>query len=268
MHGGVIKAIERSARQKQLLHLRRLCKTPKRIVLIRHGESAANVDEAIYTKTADWVIPLTGKGQGQAHAAGVKLREIIKNEPLCMQYSPYLRAAETASAIVSHMDSSRILFDGEDSRLREQDVGNFQDLATQDLHWKERDRFGRFFYRFPLGESGADVCDRVTSFIDAMMRAFRLHSKDSDTNQIVVSHGLTIRLFLMRWFNMRCGQLELMKNPANASLIVLERTGISKAGRIANYELTPESMALLGVTPEMLTRSSLLWKGGGSGSGC
>ena len=83
MHGGVIKAIERSARQKQLLHLRRLCKTPKRIVLIRHGESAANVDEAIYTKTADWVIPLTGKGQGQAHAAGVKLREIIKNEPLC-----------------------------------------------------------------------------------------------------------------------------------------------------------------------------------------
>ena len=34
----------------------------------------------------------------------------------------------------------------------------------------ERLRFGRFFYRFPNGESGADVYDRMTIFEDHMVR--------------------------------------------------------------------------------------------------
>ena len=34
----------------------------------------------------------------------------------------------------------------------------------------ERLRFGRFYYRFPNGESGADVYDRITIFEDHMIR--------------------------------------------------------------------------------------------------
>ena len=34
----------------------------------------------------------------------------------------------------------------------------------------ERLRFGRFFYRFPNGESGADVYDRMTIFEDHLVR--------------------------------------------------------------------------------------------------
>ena len=34
----------------------------------------------------------------------------------------------------------------------------------------ERARFGRFFYRFPNGESGLDVFNRVTSFISTIAR--------------------------------------------------------------------------------------------------
>lgn len=36
-----------------------------------------------------------------------------------------------------------------------QDFGNFQDMEGKEREKTERLRFGRFFYRFPNGESGA-----------------------------------------------------------------------------------------------------------------
>jgi len=46
-------------------------------------------------------------------------------------------------------------------RLREQDFGNFQDSERMEKIYGERQKFGRFFYRFPDGEAGTDVYDRV-----------------------------------------------------------------------------------------------------------
>ena len=40
---------------------------PKRIILLRHGQSLGNVDESAYVTTADWRIPLTDLGKDQAH---------------------------------------------------------------------------------------------------------------------------------------------------------------------------------------------------------
>lgn len=39
---------------------------PKRIILIRHGESQGNVDQNAYVTTADWRIPITNLGKKQA----------------------------------------------------------------------------------------------------------------------------------------------------------------------------------------------------------
>jgi broad specificity phosphatase PhoE len=39
----------------------------------------------------------------------------------------------------------------EEPQLREQDFGNFQDLKRKQLEKRERQYFGRFFYRFPDG---------------------------------------------------------------------------------------------------------------------
>lgn len=47
---------------------------------------------------------------------------------------------------------------------RLQDFGNFQDMEGKEREKTERLRFGRFFYRFPNGESGADVYDRMVRF--------------------------------------------------------------------------------------------------------
>ena len=39
---------------------------PRRIILLRHGQSLGNVDESAYVETADWRIPLTDLGRKQA----------------------------------------------------------------------------------------------------------------------------------------------------------------------------------------------------------
>jgi broad specificity phosphatase PhoE len=60
---------------------------------------------------------------------------------------------------------------------------------------RDREQFGRFYYRFPEGESGLDVYTRVTSFISTMFRDFGdAHICRPDLNVIIVTHGLTLRL--------------------------------------------------------------------------
>lgn len=41
-------------------------------------------------------------------------------------------------------------------------TGNFQDREKMRLEKAMRMLYGRFFYRFPNGESAADVYDRIT----------------------------------------------------------------------------------------------------------
>jgi broad specificity phosphatase PhoE len=70
----------------------------------------------------------------------------------------------------------------EESRVREQDFGNFQVQERMKIIKETRERFGRFFYRFPEGESAADVFDRISgnlsfslnNFIDLIMLILNL----------------------------------------------------------------------------------------------
>jgi hypothetical protein len=42
----------------------------------------------------------------------------------------------------------------------------------------ERSKFGRFFYRFPSGEAGLDVYNRVSSFIPTLVRDCIQYSRE------------------------------------------------------------------------------------------
>jgi hypothetical protein len=68
---------------------------PKNIILIRHGESIANIDLSVYTHTPDNQIPLTENGKEQAEHASKKLKEIIGNDTVKFFVSPYLRGRQT-----------------------------------------------------------------------------------------------------------------------------------------------------------------------------
>jgi broad specificity phosphatase PhoE len=71
------------------------------------------------------------------------------------------------------------------------------------------------------GESGADVYDRVTTFLDTMYRDFEKNNYPENT--LIVSHGLTIRLFLMRWFHWSVEEYESKHNPKNREIIVMKK---------------------------------------------
>ncbi|GFQ00362.1 phosphoglycerate mutase-like protein at74h [Phtheirospermum japonicum] len=99
-------------------------------------------------------------------------------------------------------------------------------------HLKEtRNKFDRFFYRFPEGESGADVYDRVSSFLESLWRDIEMKrfgvgpEEDDDVNLVIVSHGLAIRIFLMKWFRWTVKQFERLKNPKNCEFRVMESGG-------------------------------------------
>lgn len=53
---------------------------------------------------------------------------------------------------------------------------------------------------FPNGESGADVYDRITIFEDHMVRDINAGRFASNASLVLVSHGLALRVFLMRWW--------------------------------------------------------------------
>lgn len=72
---------------------------PKRIILVRHGESEANVNNNLYSNTPDWLIHLTEKGRNQAREVGKKIKELVGDEPVYFYYSPFTRTRETFECI-------------------------------------------------------------------------------------------------------------------------------------------------------------------------
>ena len=167
-------------------------------------------------------------------------------------------------------------------------AGNFQDADQKEREKAERLRFGRFFYRFPQGESGADVYDRITAFQDHLVRDVNAGRFPRGTSLCLVTHGLALRVFLMRFFHWTTAQFLEVWNPANAAPIVLERVddALPPAARGGGarhtkslYRLSKESAARLeGVTPEMCATGSQLrsaaaaaaagaYGGGGGGGG-
>ncbi|CAN0087457.1 unnamed protein product [Ectocarpus sp. 4 AP-2014] len=245
---------------------------PERIIIVRHGESLGNLDESTYVHVPDWKIPLTKKGFGEGQKAGEKIKEYIGDKPLFIYTSPYLRTKQTLAGMVEAFDTNYIVGVREEPRLTEQQFGNFQNLATIVNSKAERARFGRFYYRFPQGESGLDVYNRATSFIATMFRDFANESiARDDLNVIIVTHGLTLRLLVMRWFQYSIADFEETLNPENGSFVVMERRekedtdsrffkDVSAERRDLRhwYELTPESRAHINFKEQQQFGS--LWK--------
>lgn len=191
---------------------------PHRIILVRHGESEGNVDDTIYERVPDHRIGLTPKGFEQARATGEIIRSLVGDDPVDVYASPYLRARQTFEALGLGVDPDDVRVE---PRLREQDWANFQDAADIAAQKALRDRYGHFYYRFSDGESGSDVYDRVSTFLESMFRNFE--TPKAPRNVVIVTHGLTMRLFCMRWFHWSVDYFESLENPGNAEPVVLLR---------------------------------------------
>ena len=234
---------------------------PNKLILVRHGQSEGNVSEKIYQTKPDNSISLTKLGWEQARMAGKGLKESIigPDESIHFIVSPYVRTVETFHGMLSAwVDPSEFnhIFDknertiawykkcfemgitwSEDPRIREQDFGNYQDPAAIEKAKQERHEFGTFYYRFPHGESASDVFDRVSTFLDSLWRSF--DSKKAK-NYVVVTHGISIRVFLARYFRYTIDQFNIISNPKNCEMIVLSHDGMGKLKLDGRSELTAE----------------------------
>ena len=188
---------------------------PKRIILVRHGESAANVDPVVYSQTPDHLIHLTETGKEQAREAGRKVAALIGEEAFGVYASPYLRTLETKDSLLEGMGRQPV-FDYQDPSLREQEYGNMPTPEASAANRELRERCGNFFYRFPEGESCADVYDRMCSFLASLFSQFE--RPDSPENIIIVSHGTAIKCFLMRWHHWTVDKFESLPNMGNCEI--------------------------------------------------
>eukprot|EP01103_Thecamoeba_quadrilineata_P020087 TRINITY_DN8445_c0_g1_i1.p1 TRINITY_DN8445_c0_g1~~TRINITY_DN8445_c0_g1_i1.p1 ORF type:complete len:248 (-),score=31.92 TRINITY_DN8445_c0_g1_i1:44-787(-) len=198
---------------------------PRCIILVRHGQSEGNIDPLITCSKPDHSLSLTETGKEQANQVGKTLRSITGDEPVQFYLSPYTRARQTLEEIVKSYDGVQY-HQIEEPRIREQDWGNLQQKDVIDLVKKQRSHFGHFFFRIPDGESGSDVYDRVSTFMETLHRDFK--QSDFPRNVIIVTHGLTMRLFLMRWFHWPVEYFESLANPENCEYAVMDLSSNSK----------------------------------------
>lgn len=61
---------------------------PRRIVLVRHGESMGNADDTVYEREPDHALALTERGWRQAEETGKRLREVFGKEQVSVYVSP------------------------------------------------------------------------------------------------------------------------------------------------------------------------------------
>ncbi|MFO0757595.1 MAG: histidine phosphatase family protein [Byssovorax sp.] len=200
------------------------------IVLIRHARSVANVDPTEYLRTPDHAIPLADpEGDAGAIEAGERIKELgLSADEVCAWSSSYLRCSQTREIVL------RTAF-GEDAEkvnrresflLREQEFGDWDGLTEEEMvardpaRFEKRKRmadlFGRFYFRFPNGESRADVAQRLSVFIGKIHRSRFPH-------HVVVLHGVTQRAFRMAWHNRSPEWFEQEPNPPNTSVLRIYR---------------------------------------------
>lgn len=194
---------------------------PDHIILVRHGQSEGNVNKEIYGKKPDYALELTEEGAKQALEAGKEIANFLDPglaRPGQAQFyiSPFWRTRQTAELIQKSVTNYT---NHEDPRLREQEWGHLKARYAPELE-EERDSYGHFYYRFPDGESCADVYDRVSDFLNTLHRDFE--KKHYPRNTVIVTHGMTMRLFLMRWFHLSVEEFELLSNPHNCECYILK----------------------------------------------
>src|SRR3954468_11588338 len=179
---------------------------PRRLWLVRHGQSQGNVarDAAheagaheIDIDMRDVDVPLSALGVEQGKAAGRWFAALPRDErPEIILSSLYVRSRQTAEIVCKEGALAggpvRTIID---ERLREREFGIFDRLTTLGIRERfpeeaaHRRRLGKFYHRPPGGESWADVILRLRS----MLNTINLHY--CDKRVLIVCHQVVVLCF-------------------------------------------------------------------------
>jgi probable phosphoglycerate mutase len=201
------------------------------LILIRHGESAANVafpraDAAGLLESGltgpDTDVPLTDLGVRQAEAVGRWLATLPADKlPQVVITSPYLRARETwrIAAATAGLDFPEPTTD---DRLVDRLLGKLEMLTRAAIAARYPDEESRrksgnpYDYRPAGGESFGDIAERLTSFVKDLNR------EHAGERVVVVAHDAVV----------------LMMRFVIEGLTWDEIAKVEKAGRVLNASVT------------------------------
>ena len=217
---------------------------PKRLWLVRHGQSQGNVardaaheagHSVIDLDLRDVDVPLSELGHAQADATGRWFAALPEHDkPEVILASPYIRAKQTAEAIckaggLAGGAKPTIL----DERLREREFGVFDGLTTKGIreHYPDeaahRAKMGKFYHRPPGGESWADVILRLRSALNTI----NLHY--ADKRVLVVAHQVVV--LCLRY---------ILEELSEGQILAIDRKGEILNCGIAAFDFTPNEQAL------------------------
>lgn len=190
-----------------------------RIRLVRHASSKHNTGELNASEIGDHNVPLSSCGPKEAFNVGRAIGSKFFNNSL-VYASPYTRTRETLMHILKGADVDTLKGTSykiyEDPRIREMEWGWNKCDTQKENDELNRDKFGYFYYRIPGGESPADCYDRVSGFIDSLHRQIE---RKKPSNVLLVTHGIVIRVFVMRWLHLTPEDYDNMYNPSNCQVV-------------------------------------------------
>lgn len=201
-----------------------------RIFLIRHGESIQNTHEN-FDNLPDNLITLTKNGENEANECGKFLKDYCKKNKVdtanaTLFVSPYQRARQTANIINKYLNIDDVK---EDITLIEHQYGLFDNIEDDERLAKFPEEFklykryynnsGKFYIKFPQGESPFDVALRTRQFLETLYRDVN----EGKENFFIVSHGTTIRAFLLSFFHYSPEWFNAEPNMKNCSVRLIEK---------------------------------------------
>ncbi len=164
--------------------------TEGRLLLVRHGQTSANIDQVWHGHTDT---PLTELGHHQAARLGEYFHNYLPDIH-AIYASPLQRAKHTAQRIAELRGHSVSL----DQRLREFGVGELEGKRFDELDGEDgfvRRMINDEHHRAPGGETRHEV---TTRFVGAVEEFCARHAGQ---NIVIVAHGLAIAFALSHWID-------------------------------------------------------------------
>lgn len=197
---------------------------PKRLYLVRHGETDANFSKIIEGRgtgaSPGYGNPLNHNGVSQANALGCALTGINIHH---IYMSPARRAIETADKIRIWTEINNIPFKKlvtED--LAEINFGVIEGLSGKNAREKYPDLFKTYHEKpsqavFPEGESIIQAYKRVGRAVDEILAAHTLNE-----NILVVSHGGVMTFIFVHIFKLNIDMMFRAIRHYNSGLSIIE----------------------------------------------
>jgi len=204
---------------------------PRRLVLLRHGQTAWNAAHRIQGQLD---AELDDTGHAQAAAVGPRMASL---KPVALWSSDSARARQTAAYVAKETGLEPTY----DARLREYFLGDRQGMTHAEYAEAAPEEFAAFrqgdFDVVPGGEKAIDVANRMVAALRELVASI-----DAGELAVAVSHGAAIRDTVPILLGLPVTERAVLHGLDNCGWVELRATGPGGPFRLVAYNrVTPIS---------------------------